>query len=58
MFERIEDLPETKIVGKHINITLSQNADKTPELWRSFMPDRDKIENRIPGYLFSIQIFN
>lgn len=53
---RIEALPETKIAGKCMRMCLAGN--KTPELWRSFMPRRREIANAIGSTLFSVQVYD
>jgi len=56
MLLRVESLPETKLVGKRLTMSLVDN--KTFELWRSFMPDRKEVLNRIGTKLFSMQVYN
>jgi AraC family transcriptional regulator len=51
----IKILPEKKIIGKRMKMALS--ANKTHELWRSFMPARKEIRNSLSAELFSIQVF-
>ncbi|MGZ3950716.1 MAG: GyrI-like domain-containing protein, partial [Flavisolibacter sp.] len=46
---------EKKLVGKKLRMSLQ--ANKTQELWRSFMPERMKIKNRISSDLYSIRIY-
>ena len=36
---------------------MSFSNDKTPELWRSFMPKRKKIKNNLNIDLFCLQIY-
>lgn len=55
MKSRIELLPEKKLVGIHLNMSFADN--KTGELWRSFMPHRNKVPNPVSSDLFSMQIF-
>ena len=55
MLLRIENLPEKKFIGKHLETSLAEN--RTFELWRSFMPFRKEIKNRAGNRLFSIQVF-
>jgi AraC family transcriptional regulator len=55
MNPRIELLPETRLIGKRIPMTLAVN--KTAELWKSFMPRRKEIPNRIGAELYSLQIY-
>jgi AraC family transcriptional regulator len=51
----IEILTEKKLVGKHIEMSFSNN--KTGELWRSFMPKRREIGNTIGTELYSIEVY-
>jgi AraC family transcriptional regulator len=53
---RIETLTEKKLVGKRITMSLSNN--RTGELWRSFMPERNKITNKLSTDLISMQVYN
>jgi AraC family transcriptional regulator len=55
MQPRIETCPRKLLVGK--NITTSLAADRTGELWRSFMPLRSQVTNAVGTDLFSVQIF-
>ena len=52
---RIEVLKEKKLVGKSLQMSFAEN--KTVELWKSFMPFRNEIENTIGSDLFSMQVF-
>ena len=56
MQPRIEVLKEKKLVGKKIKMSLGDN--KTFELWRSFMPERTKIQNKLSGDLISMRVYN
>lgn len=56
MEPRIVLLPETKLAGKHLTMSLSNN--RTGELWKSFMPRRKEIGNRVSSHLFSMQVYN
>ena len=56
MRPRIETLPEKKLVGKRINMSLAN--DKTRELWQSFMPLRKQITNTLTTDLFSLQVYD
>lgn len=56
MQPRIELLPEKKLVGKSLRMSLANN--KTPELWRSFMPERKMIKNTVSSDFFSIQVYD
>jgi AraC family transcriptional regulator len=44
-----------KLLGKHMQMSLAEN--KTPELWRSFMPLRKEIKNKLSSDLFSLQVY-
>jgi AraC family transcriptional regulator len=56
MKPRIEILPEKKLIGKRMTMSLSNN--KTQELWKSFMPRRKEIQNSIGTNLYSLQIYD
>jgi Uncharacterized protein conserved in bacteria len=56
MTVRIEMLPEKKLVGKHL--TMSLLANRTSELWRSFMPQRKAVQNIVSSNLFSLQVYD
>lgn len=53
---RFENLKEKKLVGRYITMTLADN--KTFELWRSFMPERMKIQNRVSNNLVSMRVYS
>jgi AraC family transcriptional regulator len=55
MIPRIETLKEKLLIGKKIVMSFTDN--KTPELWKSFMPRRKEIENSISLELFSIEVY-
>jgi AraC family transcriptional regulator len=55
MSPRIEILSEKKLIGKRLEMSLVNN--KTPELWRSFMPRRGEIQNTISSDLFAVQVY-
>jgi AraC family transcriptional regulator len=55
MTPRIKILSGKKLIGKSIQTSLANN--KTPELWRSFMPRRSEIQNPISSDLFAIQVY-
>ena len=40
----------------HISMSLAEN--KTAELWRSFMPGRKEIKNKLNNELFSMRIYD
>jgi hypothetical protein len=56
MEPRIETLPEKKLIGKRMTMSLANN--KTGELWRNFMPRRREIQNNLTSELFSMQVYN
>lgn len=51
----IRIMKEKKLIGKRISISLSNN--RTPELWRSFMPRRKEIVNNLNQDFISMQVF-
>ncbi|NUY79796.1 GyrI-like domain-containing protein [Flavobacterium sp. MAH-1] len=55
MFLRIEEFPETRLIGKKLEMSFAHNT--TFELWRSFMPRRNEIRNAHGNDLFSLQIY-
>lgn len=55
MIPRIEFLTEKKLIGKRLEMSYINN--KTPELWRSFMPRRNDIINNIGIELYSLQVY-
>jgi AraC family transcriptional regulator len=55
MEPRIVNLPETKLIGISMKMTLAQN--KTAELWRQFMPQREEVNNRANSKFVSMQVF-
>jgi len=56
MEPRFETIEEKKLVGKRLRMSLS--ANRTVELWRSFMPRRKEIENAGSALLYSMQIYD
>jgi len=56
MQPRIQTLPEKKLVGRRLRMSLAGN--RTVELWQSFMPERKKISNSTGNDLFCIQVFD
>lgn len=56
MQPRLEVVKEKKLVGKRMKMSLVEN--KTFELWRSFMPERVKIQNSFSGDLISMRVYN
>ncbi|UQD57581.1 GyrI-like domain-containing protein [Flavobacterium sp. K5-23] len=55
MIPRIESLIAKKLIGKSLSMSVSQ--DKTQELWQSFMPRRNEIENRVGTEFYSMQMY-
>lgn len=55
MTPRIETLSEKKLVGKRLTMSLANN--KTPELWKSFMPRRKEIANNVTSDLIHVQLY-
>jgi len=53
---RIETIGPVSLVGKRLTMTFA--ADRTAELWRSFMPHRNRIGNRLNDDLISMQIYD
>ncbi|MGA0555966.1 GyrI-like domain-containing protein [Larkinella sp. VNQ87] len=56
MTPRLETLPETKLVGQHLRMSLAN--DRTGELWRNFMPRRKEIPNPVTRDLISLQVYD
>lgn len=56
MEPRIEIIEPRKLVGMRMNMSLSE--DKTPILWRQFMPRRKEIGNIKGSELYSLQVFD
>ena len=56
MVPRIEILAEKKLVGKRIKMSFSHN--KTVDLWRSFMPRRNEICNKVGSELYSLEVYD
>jgi AraC family transcriptional regulator len=56
MIPTIKNLPEKKLVGKSLEMSLVNN--KTVELWRSFMQKRHDIRNNIGTDLYSMQVYD
>jgi AraC family transcriptional regulator len=55
MEPQFENLKERKLIGKKLAMSLSNN--KTPELWRSFMPVRKEIKNSVNSDLYSVEVY-
>ncbi len=52
---KITTLEPKILIGK--NKVMSFAMDKTKELWQSFMPERDKVINRLDENYYSMQIY-
>jgi AraC family transcriptional regulator len=55
MLAEIIEVKEKILVGKSAKMSFVNN--KTFELWRSFMPEKGKIQNQIPVNLFSVEVY-
>lgn len=55
MQPEIKKLSEKKLIGKRLEMSFTEN--RTPELWRSFMPRRREISNKLNDDLISMQIY-
>jgi len=53
---RIEQLDTTLLVGNHVTMSLANNLTAT--LWRSFMPRRNEVVNRVSTDYISMQVYN
>jgi AraC family transcriptional regulator len=56
MQPQIRTLTEKLLIGRYL--TMSIAADRTPELWRSFMPQRKSITNAVASDLISMQVYD
>lgn len=56
MDARITLLPEKKLIGKFMRMSLAQN--RTPDLWRSFRIDSNQIAEQVGTDLYSIQVYD
>lgn len=55
MEPRICTSPERKLAGRHITTSLAEQ--RTAELWRSFMPQRNQVAHAKGSALFSVEIY-
>ncbi|MBI1222423.1 MAG: GyrI-like domain-containing protein [Bacteroidetes bacterium] len=55
MFLRTETHPETLLIGQHLKMSLAEN--RTPELWKAFMPRRREIKMPLNDTLYSLEIY-
>lgn len=52
----IKQMPAKKLAGMHMSMSLVQN--KTAELWRSFMPQRQHIQHKVNNDFISLQRYD
>lgn len=57
MHVEIKELNRMQMIGASISMNMWQIHEKTPVLWRSFMPKNKLIENRISHDLYSVQFY-
>lgn len=55
MIPRIETTNEKKLIGKKLQMSFAEN--KTADLWKSFMPHRNEISNKLNEDLISMQVY-
>lgn len=55
MIPELRIIPEIKLMGKRMTMSYADN--KTTDLWKSFMPNRNEIQNKIGTALYSMQIY-
>ena len=55
MMPEIRTLKEMQLVGKRLHMSFANN--RTPELWRSFMPRLQEIRNRMGTELYSAEVY-
>lgn len=56
MTPEIQTIPSKILIGKRI--AMSFTANKTFELWNSFMPRRNEISNAVGADLYSLQVYS
>lgn len=56
MFLRFDDIPDKKLVGMRLSMTLHEGTTTT--LWKSFMQKRSTIKNAVGTNLISMQVYN
>ena len=56
LIPRIEILAEKKLAG--MKLRMSVQEDRTPELWKSFMPKVKTIRGRLNSDLYSLQVYS
>ena len=52
---KIKTLDSKLLVGMRVEMSLIEN--KTQQLWKTFMPQLDKVQNRISSDLISLQVY-
>jgi AraC family transcriptional regulator len=55
MMPEIRTLKEMQLIGKRLHMSFANN--RTPELWRSFMPRLQEIRNRVRKELYSAEVY-
>jgi len=55
MEPKFRSIQEKKFAGKRLTVSFIQN--RTPELWRAFMPRRREIADAVGSELYSIEIY-
>lgn len=55
MFLRLDTFPDSRLIGRELEMSFAR--DRTPELWKSFMPDRHQLRNARGNDLISLQIY-
>jgi len=53
---RIETIDSRKFIGKSVEMSVAQN--KTPDVWRSFMPKMHGVKSRIGNKFYAIQVYD
>lgn len=53
---RLETISEKKLVGKRLRMSFDNY--KVSELWKSFMPNRKEISNKVTNNLVSISVYS
>lgn len=56
MQPKFVELQPKKLVGIRLSMSLANN--KTAELWRAFMPQRNQVANKVNNDLVSMQIYS
>ncbi len=53
---QIIQLPAFKLVGKRLSMSVANN--RTGELWKSFMPQRNRILSTVDEVFYSLEVYN